>query len=446
VTLSVDIHRLTLLPRLAWVLKLEGNRADVGVGSRVAVAEDSLFDGGYAFTSDPADLKPDAVYFGSGASWRDGKMTLIAPSHTFEGIWVVESASAVWASNSYPLVVAASQPCGFDIRRARLAIRAVFRGVSAGGTEVYRSADTRVLRCQNAFVELGGPSGLSERQQCQALRFSDYETYTEHLRTVLREVRASFSGNGFSAHASRGYDSAASAVLAASAGPTSVISVARTCMGQDDDGSIIGELLSLPIHRIDRPVRQTLVREFPGELVVAETIAPADHANVFEFFDGYTIGDEVLSVPNEVVADRVVVNGRGGDLMWDAHGAAWNDFVRPDRSSHGGGGLSEYRLRAGFANVPLPAVAFNHADVVRRISLDAEMAPWRLGTDYDRPVPRRVIEEAGVPRGLFGERKMHVSTFPANIAAIAPRLFQMQMDRYAPALAEWAKPGGQPIP
>ena len=36
------------------------------------------------------------------------------------------------------------------------------------------------------------------------------------------------------------------------------------------------------------------------------------------------------------------------------------------------------------------------------------MAPWRLGNDYDRPIPRRIAESAGVPRAAFGQRKQVV--------------------------------------
>jgi hypothetical protein len=34
------------------------------------------------------------------------------------------------------------------------------------------------------------------------------------------------------------------------------------------------------------------------------------------------------------------------------------------------------------------------------------MAPWRLRNGYDRPIPRRIAEEAGVPRPAFGQSKM----------------------------------------
>jgi hypothetical protein len=33
------------------------------------------------------------------------------------------------------------------------------------------------------------------------------------------------------------------------------------------------------------------------------------------------------------------------------------------------------------------------------------MKKWQLNNNYDRPIPRRIIEEAGVPRELFGLNK-----------------------------------------
>ena len=33
------------------------------------------------------------------------------------------------------------------------------------------------------------------------------------------------------------------------------------------------------------------------------------------------------------------------------------------------------------------------------------MKPWQLGNKYDRPIPRRIVEEAGVSREMFGIAK-----------------------------------------
>jgi hypothetical protein len=45
-----------------------------------------------------------------------------------------------------------------------------------------------------------------------------------------------------------------------------------------------------------------------------------------------------------------------------------------------------------------------HRDIWK-VTISEEMGPWRLGNDYDRPIPRRIVEEKGVPRNLFGFAK-----------------------------------------
>ena len=71
-----------------------------------------------------------------------------------------------------------------------------------------------------------------------------------------------------------------------------------------------------------------------------------------------------------------------------------------------GHGLAELRLVVGFIQLPVPFIgARRKADIVK-ITESVEMDPWRLRNDYDRPIARRIAEEGGVPRHLFGQSKM----------------------------------------
>jgi len=71
-----------------------------------------------------------------------------------------------------------------------------------------------------------------------------------------------------------------------------------------------------------------------------------------------------------------------------------------------GHGLGEFRLRIGFLHLPLPYIGARHGPAIYRITHSREMDPWRLGTGYyDRPIARRMAEEAGVPRAAFGHQK-----------------------------------------
>jgi hypothetical protein len=57
----------------------------------------------------------------------------------------------------------------------------------------------------------------------------------------------------------------------------------------------------------------------------------------------------------------------------------------------------------------VPAIGAGDPLEVGHLSRSAEMAPWSVGGDYDRPLPRRIVEEAGVPRTAFAQRKLMVT-------------------------------------
>ena len=104
------------------------------------------------------------------------------------------------------------------------------------------------------------------------------------------------------------------------------------------------------------------------------------------------------------------------------------DRVAVSFIGEGGSSLGEWRLRTGFIHVPLPCVGAEHYPDTQRISRSLEIRPWVLRRRYDKPIPRRILEAAGVPRRTFGEVKraasatIHVdgpsALAPATLAAL----------------------------
>jgi hypothetical protein len=100
-----------------------------------------------------------------------------------------------------------------------------------------------------------------------------------------------------------------------------------------------------------------------------------------------------------------------GRLVFTGHGSSvWNKkgdevskhIVRIDPSGHH---LNAFRLRVGWIHLPLPFLGCTSHPSIHKISTSEEMAPWTLGNQYDRPIPRRLVEEAGVERQQFGMKK-----------------------------------------
>jgi len=75
----------------------------------------------------------------------------------------------------------------------------------------------------------------------------------------------------------------------------------------------------------------------------------------------------------------------------------------------GGSSLTEFRLRSGFIHFPVPTLGYIRHPSIYAISNSEPLRPWVLGTDYDRPIPRRLLEEAGVPRTAFGRTKKAIT-------------------------------------
>jgi hypothetical protein len=118
------------------------------------------------------------------------------------------------------------------------------------------------------------------------------------------------------------------------------------------------------------------------------------------------------------LAGRVLLTGFHGDRVWDRRAATDADLVRGDQS---GLSLSEYRLWAGFLHCPLPFAGAAQAASIRAISRSREMAHWHTGAYYSRPICRRILEEAGVPRQAFGRWKKSASVlFSAQEGFLAP--------------------------
>src|SRR5204863_917377 len=98
-----------------------------------------------------------------------------------------------------------------------------------------------------------------------------------------------------------------------------------------------------------------------------------------------------------------------GEIWYDAAGYAHRPgLITPElkRFDVSGHGLAEVRLRVGLIQLPVPYIGAQQRADIYRITNSSQMDPWRVNPRYDRPIPRRIAEERGVPRELFGQVKM----------------------------------------
>jgi hypothetical protein len=190
---------------------------------------------------------------------------------------------------------------------------------------------------------------------------------------------------------SAGYDSPAAAVLARGVGCAEALTFSgarASSVGDDteDSGEPIAARLGLKTHVFDR-------LDYLREANFPEA----------EFF-GWG-AQEAPWAPH--LEGRLVFTGFHGDKVWDKNCKKLGPhIVRGDPSGHN---MNAFRLRVGWIHLPVPFVGCTSHRSIHTISNSSEMEPWSTRNQYDRPIPRRLVEEAGVERSQFGMKKRAVA-------------------------------------
>jgi hypothetical protein len=389
------------LPPLAWLLEIDGapERHRLLCGASVILSETAFFEGAWPGALAAMDFAEKADTFGSGGVLDGDGWTIVPPSHTLESLFTCNDGPKLFISNSLPFLLAhrgdALDPAFLDYHR-------VFFDILGGlAHSPIRFPSRRCKEIRGYYFEnlaIGADLAIAVRQKPQAPRFKAFADYRAHLAAVveatLDNARDPLRPNPYRplATISQGYDSPACATIAREAGCREAVTHghARRAFGvvDSDSGAEIAKALDMAITVADRAAY--LQRE---DLVTPEA----------EFFCHGLEGADVNYLAFEPrMQHRVLFTGCHGDTMWEKQKVPSDVIKRGDLD---GGSLGEYRRRVDFIHLPLPYVgALRHRDIVA-ISNRAEMAPYSLGGDYDRPIPRRILEEAGVPRGAFGQAK-----------------------------------------
>lgn len=245
-------------------------------------------------------------------------------------------------------------------------------------------------------IALGGPAWRAALLPLRPMpRCADFAAYRAML---VAETAALFANAADPARRQRyapiatmssGYDSVAAAVIARDAGCTDALTWREASMAEPgtlDSGEENAARLGL-----STAVLTTHAYRTRGDLPELEFIAA-----------GYG-GPQVMMAGSEPhLSGRLIVTGFAGDYLWD------RDYApRPGPAICGGFSALSFHLRLPALAVAVPMIgAADEPAPLGVLSRAAEMAPWTLGGDYDRPIPRRLAEEAGLPRGSFAQRKL----------------------------------------
>lgn len=426
--MQFEYHPIDSLPRLAWCAVVSRGRDAIAIyhGPWVETRDSFFTDGAWDGEFEQGQIHRGLHSMGFGARCVENRAVFCCPCHPMERLHLVESSQALFLSPSLIFVLAMSNR-SLDIQYPyyHADFISFVSGIERhlGAIPLAGGGRLRVYHYRDLWIDRN--LGVDIRHKAVPPDFENYENYRAFLVKTLHALKANAESGQrkkpyrLLATVSTGYDSPCCAALAAEAGCREGVSF-RTARPEsvpsgptEDSGRAIGEILGLAIREFDRDA----YRKKPG-WPEAEFVACGDQGQ-----------DLAMTAFEEAFEQRLVITGVHGDIVWGVepthqetqwwHGAPKKNIVRHDP---GLCSLVEFRSRTGFIHVPLPFAGSLSYPSILRISRGKEMSPWRLGNRYDRPIPRRVLEEKGVPRTAFGQDKKATTVLLNRDATILQRM------------------------
>jgi hypothetical protein len=406
-----EFETLADWPKLAWVAELRENdsRVRISCGANVERRDDWFCEAAWDGPFKDGDFDRTDIVAGSGARIRDRVLRFVSSGTILDRLNYIELEDRILVSNSLSAIVAvADAEIDITYPNYQSDLGTICFGLDAIHDRIESSRGAiRLVYFENLAWD--GRVLAIEKKPRTVRDFSSFSRYVGFLETTMKLV-VDNARSGDRQHPleplvpiSNGYDSPAVAVLAKTAGARDAFTIAVDREGNDDSGVPIGEALGYDVRVIDRnDWRQNASPEID---CIAGSGATGEVA-----FDG--LGDEL--------SGRLLLSGFWGGSPWDPWpGQSCPTSAFPD---HDGSGLcfTELRLSRGFVHCPVPFWGgLQIADLVR-ITRSKEMEPWHVPGSYNRPICRRIVEEAGIPRGSFATAKHGSSDQLMSISNFLP--------------------------
>jgi hypothetical protein len=408
-----DYRRSAELPALAWVARIRKGVVEVDCGMSVRCEPDGFFEGTWVGRPGVGSVAESTAPFGTGIVARGSDLVAVPPGHTTALLFSWrDGTDLVFANTLVGLLVKGGLELLPAVNYQGLFARTA-DGLAANGTELPTSrGPVRYHLYENLRVTPDGR--LEESVKPREEPFRDFDDYVSRLNSALASALANAPGYPMAIALSRGYDSPAVATFAARHGCRQALTFResrppRFASDPGDSGEEIGRRLGMDVEVFDRTAY--LRRD---DLPEAEFMAT-----------GYT-GEEVTYVDMaDALRHTMMLTGGLGGWMWLKH---LHPQVNLERKDFSACSVTEFRLRLDMIDLPVSMFGMAQIASVTAISRSRAMRPWSVGGYYDKPIARRILEDAGFARGSFATSKRAATALiqvygealmaPASVASV----------------------------
>ena len=382
-------------PVLAWLARCHPGTDVITVfhGGKVETTDEWFCEATWDGTFEAGDFDQTDIVAGSGGRARGSELVFVSSASTVDRLHSMQTSDGCWVSNSLScLIVAADAEIDETSSRYFWLFRTVVKGIRRYRRLFPTSAGPIALTYFDNLV-WNGRELISRDKPGLGKDFTSFGAYYDFLQRSMQALannagapqrRSTFE---LLSTASSGYDSSTVTVLAKGAGATRVLCFDQGRAGIHDSGAPLARALGLTPISVPRNAWMS------SSLPEVPFIASDSHG-----------GDVFFKGAEDVLANKLLLTGYHGDKIWakHVHTVVDENIVRGDQS---GLSLAEYRLTIGTIHCPVSFWGVRQMKDVHAISNSPEMVPWDVPGHYSRPVCRRIVETAGVPRELFGIEK-----------------------------------------
>lgn len=381
-------------PALAWLATWEqtSETAIVQHGQRVETNVDWFCEAVWAGDYASGDFDLTDIVAGSGGRVRNDTILYVSSGSTVDRLVSIQVGDSFFVSNSLPCLLAA---VGADVDASYPKyyedLLTIIQGIDSYRPFLSTTAGPVRLTYFDNLVWNGKtlevrPKPVEHRD------FSSYEHYKRFLSTSLGLLAENMAAMPrlypyrMLGTLSSGYDSCTVTTLAREAGCSEALCINRARGGAEEEGEAIAAFLGVRPLLIERSAWLSEVCPEPP------------------FIIGDAMGTDIpFKSAEHHLLGRVLLTGYHGDVIWAKEGKLINECIA--RGDQSGLSLTEYRLHAGFIHCPIAFWGVKQIRDLRALSTSPEMEFWDIPGNYSRTICRRIVEEAGVPRQLFGQSK-----------------------------------------
>jgi hypothetical protein len=426
---------------------LRGRTATLQAGCGVEIGKGTCSEG--IWSSEDLDLRSFAalerradVYFFGSAAVRLTKSAVLCfpPTHMLDPLYLVipHNGSPVTITNSMIWAMREAGATGLaqnEVSALTEAIRSATYGLLAYKRLLLVTSSASLIRIMYTPFVVDAKTGVFAEEPVGFVRDTTPFTFAGYKGALLSVLRRAWA-NATSPERqhpfarlhstmSSGYDSTACAALAKELGFTEVLSLDTGRGGADDSGRLAAAEMGLTQRLFPRPGNGLEYRseKVPDYYVTIATIRRATGKTYAEFVAPLgNHGDLVFDAFAPVLPGSIVLTGLHGAPMWAPRVKSGPWIKRADSS---GTGLTEFRLRTGFVHLPVAYIHCLRWQSVQALTNSPEMRPYHWGEPYNKPIARRLGEEAGASRESFGVQKRAASL-----------MVLLDSERYAPFYEE----------